>query len=145
MRTKKGIVSSAKMTDTVSVTVHMSVFHPIYKKRFRRSKKFLADCKGIEDLTEGDTVIISECAPMSKLKRFKVSEVVERVPRVSDVKDEEGIEEAIHGEQKVDEDEEKSNIGIHLRPESGQNVEPDSVIPDSELKDFESNSEKSEQ
>ncbi len=104
MRKKKGIITSAKMTDTVTVTVHRHAFHPIYKKRFRRSKKFLADSKGIEDLVEGDTVVITECKPISKLKKFKVTEVVERIPRVSDIKEEEGIEEAIHGEKKEEEE-----------------------------------------
>jgi len=99
MRSKKGIVTSAKMTDTVTVTVHRHAFHPIYKKRFRKSKKFLADSTGVEDLQEGDTVIITECRPLSKRKCFKISEVVERVPRVSEIQEEEGIEEAIHGKK----------------------------------------------
>ncbi len=99
MRKKKGVVTSAKMQDTVTVTVHRHAFHPLYKKRFRKSKKFLVDSKGIEDLLEGDTVVITECIPISKKKRFKVTEVVERVPRVSEIKEEEGVEEAIHGER----------------------------------------------
>lgn len=101
MRTKKGIVSSARMTGTVTVTVHRSVFHPIYKKRFRRSAKFLADTAGIEDLLEGDTVIITECRPLSKRKCFKVTEVVTRIPRVSEVQEEEGVEEAVHRKKDV--------------------------------------------
>jgi small subunit ribosomal protein S17 len=99
MRTKKGTVTSAKMMDTVTVEEHRAVFHPIYKKRFRRSKKFMADSKGIEDLQIGDTVVISECRPLSKNKCFKVIEVLERVPRVSDIKEEEGVEEAVHGKK----------------------------------------------
>ncbi|HCI03854.1 MAG: uS17 family ribosomal protein [Candidatus Peribacteraceae bacterium] len=105
MRRKKGVITSAKMTGTVTVTVHRHAFHPIYKKRFRKSKKFLADAKGIDDLIEGDTVVITECRPISKLKKFKVTEVLGRVPRVSDIKEEEGIEEAIHGEKKEETEE----------------------------------------
>lgn len=95
MRTKKGIVTSAKMTGTVTVTVNRSVFHALYKKRFRSSKKFLADSKGIENLGVGDTVVISECRPVSKRKHFKVTEVVKRVPRVSEMAEEASLQGAM--------------------------------------------------
>ena len=98
MITKKGTVSSAKMTGTVTVIVHAFVFHPKYKKRFRRSKKFLADVNG-HDVQEGDLVIITECKPLSKNKCFKVTEIVEQAPRVSDVKEEAAIEETVHREK----------------------------------------------
>lgn len=75
MRTKKGIVTSAKMEKTVTVTVARSVVHPIYKKRFPVSKKFLADTNDLE-VKEGDVVRIGECRPLSKRKHFKVIEVV---------------------------------------------------------------------
>ena len=84
MRTKKGIVISAKMTNTVSVDVQSSVMHPIYKKRFVRSKKFLADSNG-NDLYKGDVVTITECRPLSKNKHFKVTEILIKAPRVDDV------------------------------------------------------------
>ncbi|MDD3897066.1 MAG: 30S ribosomal protein S17 [Candidatus Peribacteraceae bacterium] len=98
MRTKKGIVTSAKMTGTVSVTVHASVMHPVYKKRFRRSKKFLADTNG-HDVHAGDIVIITECRPLSKNKRFKVTEIAVHAPRVDDVVEEATVEKAIHREK----------------------------------------------
>ena len=98
MRTKKGIVTSAKMTGTVTVTVHAFVFHPIYKKRFRRSKKFLADTNG-NDVYEGDLVVITECRPISKRKYFKVTEIVEKAPRVSDMKEEATLEKAVNREK----------------------------------------------
>lgn len=109
MRTKKGVVTSAKMTGTVTVTVHGFVFHPIYKKRFRRSKKFMADVNGM-DVAEGDTVVITECRPLSKNKCFKVTEVVHKVAQVSDVQEEEAVEKTIHREKeapKVEKKEEK--------------------------------------
>ncbi len=87
MRTKQGTITSAKMTGTVTVTIHRSVFHPVYKKRYRMSRKFLADTNGMEDLGMGDTVVITECRPLSKRKFFKVTEVLKRVPRVSEMKD----------------------------------------------------------
>ncbi len=95
MITKKGIITAAKMKDTVTITVHRSLFHPLYKKRYRMSKKFLADTNG-QDVGVGDEVLITECRPLSKRKHFKVTEVLKRGPRVSDMKEEVGIESAIH-------------------------------------------------
>lgn len=90
MRTKKGIITSAKMTGTVTVTVHRSMVHPLYQKRYRMSKKFLADTNG-QDLGIGDEVVITECRPLSKRKCFKVTEVLKRAPRVSELADEGAI------------------------------------------------------
>jgi small subunit ribosomal protein S17 len=100
MRTKKGIITSAKMMGTVTVTVHRSVFHPLYQKRFTRSKKFLADTGNLKDLAEGDTVVVTECRPLSKRKCFRVTEVIKRAPRVSEIKEEEVIEKTMHREKK---------------------------------------------
>ncbi|HLC76232.1 MAG TPA: 30S ribosomal protein S17 [Candidatus Peribacterales bacterium] len=75
MRTKKGTVTSAKMQNTVAVVVTRYVTHPIYKKRFPVSKKFLADTNGMS-VHEGDMVLIGECKPLSKRKHFKVIEVL---------------------------------------------------------------------
>jgi small subunit ribosomal protein S17 len=95
MKSKKGIITSAKMTGTVTVTVHRNAVHSKYRKRYRVSKKYLADPNGHENLREGDEVIISECSPISKNKYCKVTEIVKRVPNVSDLKEEEGLEEAL--------------------------------------------------
>ena len=130
MRTKKGIVTAAKMMNTVTVVEHRAVFHPIYKKRFRRSKKFMADSEGIEDLQAGDTVIISECKPLSKNKCFKVTEVLERAPRVSEVREEEGIEEAVHGKK-----EEESDVG--QRTSDVESSKSEVLSPKSEESDSE--------
>jgi small subunit ribosomal protein S17 len=46
MRTKKGIVTSAKMKDTIVVSVHTYKTHAKYKKRFRVTKKFYAHDQG---------------------------------------------------------------------------------------------------
>lgn len=99
MLTKQGTITSAKMQKTVTVTVHRSQRHPLYKKSFRVSKKFLADTNNIADLAVGDLVIIEECRPLSKSKHFKVKEVLKRVPRVSEMKEEEGLEKAINREK----------------------------------------------
>ena len=95
MTTKTGIVTSAKMTGTVTVTVHTQVSHPLYKKSFRRSKKFLADLNGMKDVGVGDEVVIQECKPLSKRKHFLIKEVLKRVPRVSEIGEEKGLGEAM--------------------------------------------------
>lgn len=100
MLTKKGTITSAgKMQNTVTVTVHQHVRHPLYKKSFRKSKKFLADTDGMADLIAGDEVEIQECRPLSKNKHFKVANVLKRVPRVSEMKEEAAIEKTIHREK----------------------------------------------
>jgi small subunit ribosomal protein S17 len=86
MRTKQGVITSASMQNTVTVTVHRAVLHPMYSKRFRVSKKFLADTNG-HNLGIGDEVIITECRPLSKRKRFKVTDIVKQAPRVSAMAD----------------------------------------------------------
>lgn len=85
MRTKKGTITATKMQGTVTVTVHRELFHPVYKKRYRMSKKFLADTAGQTDLAVGDEVLITECRPRSKRKHFKLTEVLKRAPRVSEM------------------------------------------------------------
>lgn len=84
MRTKQGIVTSAKMQKTVTVAIHRSVMHPKYRKRFRVTKKFLAD-SGDLTVREGDTVLIGETRPLSKRKRFRVLEVLVKGTGLADV------------------------------------------------------------
>jgi small subunit ribosomal protein S17 len=84
MRTKIGIVGSTSMTGTVSVTVDRFVLHPKYNKRFRRSKKYLADTNDLA-INLGDKVEITECRPISKNKYFKVTNVLQSAHQVSDV------------------------------------------------------------
>lgn len=75
MRTKTGSVVSAKMDKTAVVVVHRYVRHPKYLKRYRVSKKFYAhDEQNVAK--EGDMVLISETRPLSKLKRWKLEEVL---------------------------------------------------------------------
>ncbi|MEQ1849195.1 MAG: 30S ribosomal protein S17 [Candidatus Peribacteraceae bacterium] len=81
MRTKTGLITSAKMQNTVTVTVHRYVMHPTYGKRYRKSKKFLADTNGME-LSIGDMVQITECRPISKRKCFKVTELLKKAVQV---------------------------------------------------------------
>ncbi|KKU06300.1 MAG: 30S ribosomal protein S17 [Parcubacteria group bacterium GW2011_GWA2_45_30] len=78
MRKLKGIVTSDKMQKTLVVRVDRLKKHPKYGKYFRMTQKFKAhDEKG--EYRAGDVVIIQETRPLSKDKRWKVTELVKRV------------------------------------------------------------------
>lgn len=96
MRTKIGTVTSAKMQKTVTVTVHRYVMHQTYGKRFRKSKKFLADTNGMEP-NVGDTVVITECRPLSKNKCFKITEITKKAEQLTAMHTEDI--EATHGKR----------------------------------------------
>ena len=72
MRTITGTVVSNKMQKTLVVKVDDYKTHPKYKKRYRVSNKFYADCPDEKKFNIGDTVTIVETPPTSKLKRWKV-------------------------------------------------------------------------
>ena len=72
-----GIVTSNKMEKSVVVMVETKVMHPKYGKFVKYSKKFMAhDEKG--ECGVGDTVKIMETRPISKLKRWRMVEIVEK-------------------------------------------------------------------
>ena len=73
-----GIVVSNKMDKSVVVAVHRKVKHPIYGKFVKKTTKFVAhDDKN--ECSEGDTVRIMETRPLSKTKRWRLVEIVEKV------------------------------------------------------------------
>ncbi|MEZ4550006.1 MAG: 30S ribosomal protein S17 [Desulfobacterales bacterium] len=72
-----GTVLSNKMDKTVTVMVERTVIHPIYKKFIRRRAKFAAHDAG-NACGIGDRVLITESRPISKLKRWRVSEIIEK-------------------------------------------------------------------
>ena len=72
---KVGRVVSNKMAKTVVVAVDYLKPHPIYRKTVRTTSKFYAHDE-TNSLTVGDTVRIEETRPLSKLKRWKVVEVI---------------------------------------------------------------------
>lgn len=98
MRKQKGHITSAKSGNTVTVTVHRHVVHPKYRKRYRISKKFLADTNG-HDLHEGDEVVIGECRPLSKRKYNKVVEIIKKATQVEAITEESSVEEALTKEK----------------------------------------------
>ncbi|HRD51695.1 MAG: 30S ribosomal protein S17 [Flavobacteriales bacterium] len=72
-----GVVTSDKMSKSITVTVERRVMHPKYGKFVKLSSKFMAhDEKG--DAHIGDTVRIMETRPVSKNKRWRLVEVIER-------------------------------------------------------------------
>ena len=72
-----GIVTSDKMNKSVTVLVERRVKHPKYGKFVRLSSKFMAHDEK-EEAHVGDTVRIMETRPMSKTKRWRLVEVIER-------------------------------------------------------------------
>lgn len=68
----KGVVVSNKMQKTIVVKVDRIVLHPKYKKRYRVSKKYKAHTFQSSDFQIGDLVLIEECRPLSKDKRWRV-------------------------------------------------------------------------
>ena len=72
-----GIVTSDKMNKSITVVVERRVMHPKYGKFVKRSSKFMAHVEK-RDAHVGDTVRIMETRPISKLKRWRLVEVVER-------------------------------------------------------------------
>ncbi len=74
---KTGKVVSTKMDKTVAVKVERRLMHPLYGKFVKRSKKFFAhDEENTCNL--GDLVRIMETRPLSKMKRWRLVEVLER-------------------------------------------------------------------
>ncbi|MBF6627821.1 MAG: 30S ribosomal protein S17 [Proteiniphilum sp.] len=72
-----GVVFSNKMDKTITVAVKWKEKHPIYGKFVSKTKKFHAHDEK-NDCNIGDTVRIMETRPLSKLKRWRVIEVMER-------------------------------------------------------------------
>ncbi|NNE30576.1 MAG: 30S ribosomal protein S17 [Saprospiraceae bacterium] len=74
---RTGVVSSVSMDKSITVTIERKLRHPIYGKYVKKSKKFMAhdeqnDCK------VGDKVRIMECRPLSKRKKWRLIEIIER-------------------------------------------------------------------
>lgn len=69
MKIFKGKISGMKMAKTITVEVERILAHPIYLKRFKRSKKYHVHSE--VDHKVGDFVKFVECSPISKSKRWK--------------------------------------------------------------------------
>ncbi|MEN6626871.1 MAG: 30S ribosomal protein S17 [Candidatus Sumerlaeia bacterium] len=77
VKERTGKVLSARMDKTIVVAVDRLVQHPLYGKTVRRTKKLYAHDEQ-NRCHEGDVVKVIETRPMSKLKRWRVSAILER-------------------------------------------------------------------
>jgi small subunit ribosomal protein S17 len=76
-KTRTGLVTSNKMDKTITVSVERKLQHPMYGKFVKQTKKFHAH----DDKNEcgiGDKVKIMETRPLSKLKRWRLIEIIEK-------------------------------------------------------------------
>ncbi|MGH7854224.1 MAG: 30S ribosomal protein S17 [Candidatus Binatia bacterium] len=78
---RSGVVVSDRMQKTIVVSVERTVMHPKYKKILRRRSKVKAHDERNE-CHVGDRVLIVECRPLSRDKRWRVSKVLERAQAV---------------------------------------------------------------
>lgn len=80
-KTRLGVVVSDKMDKTVVVAVENSVKHPVYNKIMKQTKKYKAHDE--ENICKtGDKVKIAETRPISRDKRWRVVQVVDKAPTV---------------------------------------------------------------
>lgn len=77
-KTRIGVVYSNKADKTITVQVERKIKHPLYGKFLKKTTRFHAHDEKNE-CSIGDTVKIMECRPLSKLKRWRLVEVVEKV------------------------------------------------------------------
>ena len=77
-RVIQGVVVSDSMKDTISVRIERRYKHRLYGKFVRAHKKYMAHDEG-NTAKVGDVVAIMACRPMSKLKRWRLTQIVESV------------------------------------------------------------------
>jgi small subunit ribosomal protein S17 len=77
-----GIVISNKMQKTIVVKIENRYSHPIYSKTLIKTKKYLAHNE-LEDCNIGDQVLIQECRPLSKRKRWKLIKILSKSSLIS--------------------------------------------------------------
>ncbi|MBM3207147.1 MAG: 30S ribosomal protein S17 [Chlamydiae bacterium] len=75
-KVREGIVVSNKMQKTVTVKVERTLRHPHFGKVITRAKKYYAHAENSKEIPEGQKVRIVETRPLSKLKRWRVVEVL---------------------------------------------------------------------
>jgi small subunit ribosomal protein S17 len=80
--TKVGQVVSTKMSKTIVVEVIMKKAHPLYKRVIAKNKKFYAHDEG-NTARVGDYVEIEETRPLSKLKRWRLKNIIQRAKLVA--------------------------------------------------------------
>jgi small subunit ribosomal protein S17 len=76
-KTRVGRVTSDKADKTITVAVETIVSHPLYKKTLKRTKKLMADDQQ-NQAQHGDLVEIMETRPLSKLKNWRLTKIIEK-------------------------------------------------------------------
>lgn len=76
-KVRTGKVTSTRMAKSIVVAIERRVSHPIYKKYFRQTTKLMAHDEK-QEAGVGDTVRIMETRPMSRSKRWRLVEIVEK-------------------------------------------------------------------
>ena len=76
-----GKVISAKMDSTVNVRVTREIAHPVYHKRVKQYKNYLAHAAPLKP-KDGDIVKITAIRPMSKRKRWQISEIIREAVKI---------------------------------------------------------------
>jgi small subunit ribosomal protein S17 len=76
-KVRVGRVVSAAMDKSITVAVVRKVKHPIYSKYFQSTKKYMAHDEQNE-AQAGDLVSITECRPLSRRKRWRLTQIIER-------------------------------------------------------------------
>jgi small subunit ribosomal protein S17 len=91
-QTITGVVTSVKNQKSITITVHETKTHPLYKKRYSVTKKYSAHDEKSEAKL-GDKVIIEACKPLSATKRFTLKSIVKKATEadVVEVKDAEEL------------------------------------------------------
>ncbi|MCX7930055.1 MAG: 30S ribosomal protein S17 [Chlorobi bacterium] len=74
---RQGVVISNKMDKTIVVAVERQVMHPLYKRYYKRTKKYMAHDEH-NQCNVGDVVRIAESRPLSRRKRWALLEIVQR-------------------------------------------------------------------
>jgi small subunit ribosomal protein S17 len=82
VKQKVGIVISNKMQKTIVVKIENRYPHPIYSKILVKTKKYLAHDE-LEECKIGDQVLVEECRPLSKRKRWKLIKILSKSSLIS--------------------------------------------------------------
>ena len=82
VKQKVGIVISNKMQKTIVVKIEDRYSHPMYSKTLIKTKKYLAHDE-LEECNIGDEVLVQECRPLSKRKRWKLVEILSKSSLIS--------------------------------------------------------------
>jgi small subunit ribosomal protein S17 len=77
-KSRTGVVTSNKMNKTITVAIERKIMHPLYGKYLKKTRKLMAHDEK-QEASIGDTVRIMETRPISKSKRWRLVEILEKV------------------------------------------------------------------